>query len=130
MLTPRSGTPQPSLQPRGKKMAKARGKIMQPRLPNERFPRRPPQRSSKLDHTSGFKTLREPCMLDSDAELEDELEFIAKTGKNSERAVRAMQLRDRAAQNGERSPEESYSSHQRNVLRRQRAVGAAEESHR
>ena len=125
--TPRPASPSPpSPPPRGKSMAKARGKPMHSPLPGGRTPQRPPKRSST---PSGFKILREPCMLDSDADLDDELEFIANTGKNSERAVRAMQRKDRAAKNGERTPNASYAAHQRNVARRQRTAAATEASH-
>ena len=85
----------------------------------------PPTRTSQGKQPRGGKLFPE----ESDEDLFNELEFIANTGKSSERAVRAMQRRDRAAQHGERTPEESYLSHQRNVLCRQRAPAAAEALH-
>ena len=88
-------------------------------------PKPPPTRTSKGKEPRGGKLFPE----ESDEDLTNELNLIANTGKPSERVIRAMQRKDRAAQNGERTPEESYLSHQRNVLRRQCAVAAGEASH-
>ena len=87
-------------------------------------PKPPPTRASSGKQPRSGKLFPE----ESDEDLLHELNVIADTGKPSKRAIRAMQRRDRAAQNGERTPEESYLSHQRNVLRRQHAVAAAEAS--
>ena len=88
-------------------------------------PKPPPTRASTGKQPRSGKLFPE----ESDEDLTHELNLIANTGKPSARAVRAMQRKDRAAIHGERSSDASYAAHQRNVLRRQRTVAAAEASY-